>query len=99
MVPGLFIVRVAPFRRPLGTFSSSALSTPRHRVGTAKYRVYLLFSPEDHVDGGFLLRSSAPLSQLVFNNEGGFRYMAGSITCNMTGMVASLQLCNDDTME
>jgi hypothetical protein len=33
---------------------------------------------------------SAPLSQLVFNNEGCFCYRAGSITCKVTGMVASI---------
>ena len=37
-----------------------------------------------------LLRSSAPLSQLVFNNEGSFCYRAGRITCNVTGMVVSI---------
>jgi hypothetical protein len=33
---GLIIVRVAPFRRPLGTFHQQLSSTPRHRVGKAK---------------------------------------------------------------
>jgi hypothetical protein len=34
--PGLIIVRVAQFRRPLGTFHQQLSSTPRHRVGKAK---------------------------------------------------------------
>ena len=36
-----------------------------------------------------LLGRSAPLSQLVLNNEEGFRYSAGNITCNVTGMAWS----------
>jgi hypothetical protein len=38
-----------------------------------------------------LLRNSAPLSQLVFSNEGRLYHRAGRITCNVTGMVASLK--------
>ncbi len=38
-----------------------------------------------------LLRRSAPLSLVVFNNEGRFCYRAGIATCNVTGMVASLK--------
>jgi hypothetical protein len=34
--PGLIIVRVAQFRRPLRTFHQKLSSTPRHRVGKAK---------------------------------------------------------------
>jgi hypothetical protein len=36
--PGLIVVRVAPFCRPLGTFYfyQQLLSTPRHRAGKAK---------------------------------------------------------------
>jgi hypothetical protein len=89
IVPGLFTVRVAPFGRPFGTFSPAALSPPRHRDGNEKHRIYLLlFSLKSTLM--VLLKSSAPLSQLVFNNKGRFRYRAGSITCNVTGIVASL---------
>jgi hypothetical protein len=42
------------------------------------------------ISSASLQKSSAPLSQLVFNNEGRFRYGAGRITCIVTGMVASL---------
>ena len=89
IVPGLFIVRVAPFRRPLGTFHQQL---HRHRgIVTAKQNIesYLLFNfPKSTLM--VFLRNSAPLSQLVFNNEGIFCYWAGRITCNVTGMVASL---------
>jgi hypothetical protein len=34
--PGLIIIRVAQFRRPLATFHHQLSSTPRHRVGKAK---------------------------------------------------------------
>ena len=35
--PGLMIVRVAQFRQPLGTNHQQLSSTPRHRVGIAKF--------------------------------------------------------------
>ena len=83
------IVRVAPFRRPLGTFYQQLC---RHRdIVTANQNIesYLLFNfPKSTLM--VLLRSSAPVSQLVFNNEGRFCYRAGRITCNVTGMVVSL---------
>ncbi len=52
IVPGLFIVRVATFRRPLGTFHPQLC---RHRdIVTAKQNIessLLFFPPEEHVDG------------------------------------------------
>ncbi len=87
--PGRFIVRVAPFRRPLGTFHQQLC---HHRdIVTAKQNIksYLLFIFSKSTLM-VLLRSSTPLSQLVFNNEGKNCYRAGRITCNVTGMVASL---------
>jgi hypothetical protein len=68
IVPGLFIVRVAPFRRPLGMFHRKLLSSPQHRDGKAKIESYLLFIfPKSTLM--VLLSSSSPLSQLVFNNK------------------------------
>ena len=76
IVSGLFIVRVAPFRRPLGTFHQQLY---RHRyIVTAKKNIeaYLLFDfPKSTLM--VLLRSSAPLSQLVCNNERRFCYRPG----------------------
>ncbi len=36
--PGLIIVRVEPFRRPLGTFHQQLSLTPRPRFGKTKYK-------------------------------------------------------------
>ncbi len=60
----------------------------RHRdIVTAKQNIESTysFSPKSSLMDP--LRSSAPLSQLVFNSEG---VCYGSSTCNVTGMVASL---------
>jgi hypothetical protein len=89
IVPGLFIVQEAPFRRPLGTFHQQLCH--QRDIVTAKQNIesYLLFMfPKSTLM--VLLRSSAPLSQLVFSNEQRFCYKTGRIICNMTGMVASL---------
>ncbi len=90
IVPGLIIVRVAPFRRPLGTVHQQLRR--QRAIVTAKQNIESkltdFFSPKSTLM--VLLRSSTPLSKLVFNNEGRFCYRAGSITCKVTGMVASL---------
>ena len=89
IVPGIFIVRVAPFRRPLGTFHQQLC---RHRdivTATQNTESYVLFVSLERTLM-LLMRSYAPLSKLVFNNEGRFCYRTGRITCNVTGMVASL---------
>ncbi len=68
IVPGIFIVRLAPLRQPLCTFYSQLC---RHRdIVTAKQDIesYLLFVfPKSMLM--VLLRSAPFLSQLVFNNE------------------------------
>ncbi len=65
-VSGLFIVRVAPFRRPLGTFRQQLCR--QRGIVTAKQnnRAYLPFFPKSTLI--VLLMSSALLSQLVFHN-------------------------------
>jgi hypothetical protein len=94
IVPGLFIVRVASFRRPLGAFHQQLC---RHRdIVMAKKNIesYIMFNfPKSTLM--VLLNSSAPLSKLVFKNEERFFYMTERVTCNVTGMVASLQGRND----
>ncbi len=68
IVPGLITVQVAPLRRPLGAFHQLLC---RHRsIMTAKQNIesyLLLIFPKSTLM--VLLRSSAPLFQLVFNNE------------------------------
>jgi hypothetical protein len=44
--PGLIIVRVAPFRRPLDTFYQQLSSTPRNRVGKQTRSAVSLNLPE-----------------------------------------------------
>ncbi len=46
--PGLIIVRVTPFRRPLGTFHQQLSSTPRNRVGKAKSSAASLNLPGEY---------------------------------------------------
>ena len=52
VIPGLTIVRVEPFRRPLGTFPPQLF---RHRdIVTAKQNIestYVLYFPEEHDSG------------------------------------------------
>jgi hypothetical protein len=76
--PGLFIVRVAQFRRPLGTFYQQLSSTPRHRVGKAKtqcgfpqstrslFNVQTFLLPVDFTDGPPLCCAYAPVSVLFY---------------------------------
>jgi hypothetical protein len=97
IVPGLIIVRVAPFCRLLGTFLPAAsffLSTPRHHASKANIEfAYDYFLPKSMLTD--ILRNSLSLSQLVFPNERIFFYRTWSITSNVTGIAASLQWRRD----
>jgi hypothetical protein len=80
-----FLHRSSGTSSPTARHFSSALC--RHRdIVTAKQNIepHLLFNfPNSMLM--VLLRSSAPLSQLVFSNKGGFGYRAGRIQCDWHG--------------